>query len=491
MKLLSRAVLATANMLSFGTLKGAIGSELERAYYEGAKTSRLNRDFNLTNNHFEELAGSDRAQLKARARWLSANNPIVKSIDKSIIKNVVGTGIRLQSNIKESEFKGAKKLNIEIEKLWEEFIKKENFDLAGLSGLYDFEKLSLKHKLTDGEILVNKVYTKDKLFPLKFQFIESDMFDDTKTANNKNVVFSGVEVNSVGRPVSYWLKPSAASYSSSAFKAQNIIHFYERERATQYRGITDNAQVINNLKDFSAYNDSEIVKNRILASFGLFIKTGNTAGSIFADKTAGKAQGSSDPIKEITAGMIKYLKPHEEVQTVQSNQLGNSYNDFVTTTVRLIAAGRDISYELAFRDYTKVNFSSARASLIQDNKRFDDEQSSMTRNLLTPMYEAFVDSMVTAGRLSVPADYWTQKEKYVKAMWIMPRREWVNPIQDIKAIEKEIELGMTTKTKSAASKGQNFEDIVDEQVAEEVMIKEKRKAAGLIDIEEENNAKTA
>ena len=68
------------------------------------------------------------------------------------------------------------------------------------------------------------------------------------------------------------------------------------------------------------------------------------------DKKAGEKQGSVDPIKEISTGMVKYLKQGEEVQTIQSNQLGNSYNDFVTNTVRLIAIGRDISYELAFRE---------------------------------------------------------------------------------------------------------------------------------------------
>jgi len=487
MSIFTNTLFRTVNALSFGT----VGRELKRAYYEGAKTSRLNRDFNLTNNHFEMLAGSDRELLKARARWLSANNPIVKSIDKSIVKNVVGTGIRLQSKVKDKEFKGAKRFNEDIERLWEEFIKKENFDLAGLSGLYDFQKLSLKHKLMDGEILVNKVWTKDKLFPLKFQLVESDMFDNTKTSNKNNSVFSGVEVNSAGRPTAYWLKTAINSNGSKAFKAENIIHFYERDRATQYRGITDYAQVINNLKDFAAYNDSEIVKNRILASFATFIKTSNTAGSMFKDKLTGQAQGSPDPIKEITAGMIKYLRPQEEVQTIQSNQLGNSYPDFVTTTVRLIAAGRDISYELAFRDYSKVNFASSRAGLIQDNKRFDAEQLSITTNLLTPMFSDFVDSMVLAGRLTVPKDYWTDKSKYIQPVWIMPRREWVDPVKDIKAIEKEIELKMTTQTKAAASKGQNFEDIVDEQIAEEVMIKDKRKAAGLSETEEDEDAKTA
>jgi len=487
MAILRQAVFKTANFLSFGIFQG----ELERAYYEGAKTSRLNRDFNLTNNHFEELAGSDRNLLKARARWLSANNPIVKSQDKSIIKNSIGTGIVVQSKVKEEDYKSCKEFNKAIETLWSEFIKKQNFDLAGLSGFIDYQKLALKHKLMDGEILVNKVWTKDKLFPLKFQMIESDMFDDTKTSNKSNSVFSGVEVNSVGKPIAYWLKEKINSYSSKSFSAENIIHFYDRERATQYRGITDYAQVINNLKDFAAYNDSEIIKNRILASFGLFIKTGNTAGSLFKDTQTGKAQGSPDPIKEITAGMIKYLRPNEEVQTVQSNQLGTSYSDFITTTVRLISAGRDLSYELSLRDYTKVNFSSARAGLIQDNKRFDDEQKSMTDNLLTPMFEAFVDSMVSANRLKAPNDYWIAKHKYIKPVWIMPRREWVDPVKDINAIEKEIALDINTKTKAAAAKGQNFEDIVDEKIAEEVMIKEKRKAACLTTTEEENDAKTA
>ena len=475
MNLIKRTIATTANMLT----GGAIGAELERAYYEGAKTTRLNRDFNLTNNHFELLAGSDRELLRARARWLASNNPITKSIDKSIIKNSVGTGIKLQSKVREEDLTNAKSFNRAIENLWEEFIKKDNFDITGLGGLYDFQKLTLKHKLMDGEVIVNKVHTKDLIFPTKFQLVEVDQFDNVKSKNNSNSIFSGVEINNYGKPIAYWLKPSINSYSSNRFDAKNIIHFFERDRATQYRGITDYAQTINNLKDFAAYNDSEIVKNRILSSFGLFIKSTNTAGSMYSDKKAGQKQGSSEPIKEITAGMIHYLKQGEEAQSIQSNQLGNSYNDFVTNCIRLIAAGRDISYELAFRDYSKVNFASSRAGLIQDNKRFDDEQTAMKDNLLTPIFVEFVDSVVLSGALKAPNDYWINKSKYVKPTWIMPRREWVDPIKDIKTIEKEIELGINTKTKAAAAKGQNFEDNIDEQIAEEVMIKEKRLAAKL------------
>lgn len=485
MNIFSRTIGVAANLLT----GGALSKEYERAFYEGAKSTRLNRDFNITNNHFELQAGTDREMLKARARWLSANNPITKSIDKSIVKNVVGKGISLQSRVKEDDLKSASKFNSELENLWSEFIKKQHFDISGRLGLYQAQKLLLKTKMTDGEMLINKVWTKDKKFPLKFQFIESDQFDTRLTKNKNNDVFSGVEVDAYGKPVAYHLKESVNSFSSRRFDAQNIIHFFDIERSSQYRGISDYAQVINNLKDFAAYNDSEIVKNRILSSFGLFIKTTDIAKSMFGDKKAAEKQSSPEPIKEITAGMIKYLRQGEEVQTVQSTQQGNSYNDFVTTTIRLISAGRDISYELAFRDYSKVNFASARAGLIQDNKRFDDEQQSMVANALNPMFEAFVDSQVLVGNLKAPNDYFKNKHKYIKPVWVMPEREWVDPLKDIKATEKEIELGINSRTRAAASKGRSYEEIIDEQIVEEKMLLEKRKKANLPIESEEKDAK--
>ena len=61
----------------------------------------------------------------------------------------------------------------------------------------------------------------------------------------------------------------------------------------------------------------------------------------------------------------------------------------------------------------------------------------------------------------------------------MPTREWVDPLKDIKSIEYEIKLGLNSRTRAAAGKGRNFEDIIDEQINEEKMIAEKRAAAGL------------
>ncbi|PZP12202.1 MAG: hypothetical protein DI602_09965, partial [Aliarcobacter butzleri] len=154
MNKIARTLLWASNVATFGTVR----KFYERAFYEGAKQTRLNRDFNIQNNHFELQAGGDRNMLRARARWLSANNPICKSIDKSIVKNVVGSGISLQSRINKDEVKNAEKLNTEIETLWNEFIKKQNFDVTGRASFRKFQKLLLKAKLVDGESLINCVW---------------------------------------------------------------------------------------------------------------------------------------------------------------------------------------------------------------------------------------------------------------------------------------------------------------------------------------------
>ena len=49
MNIITRSIAAATNLLTFG----ALGREFERAFYEGAKQTRLNRDFNISNNHFE------------------------------------------------------------------------------------------------------------------------------------------------------------------------------------------------------------------------------------------------------------------------------------------------------------------------------------------------------------------------------------------------------------------------------------------------------
>ena len=83
------------NILTLGGKKDAYA----RGFYEGGKITNANKDFWNGTSPFETTAMTDRDRLRARARWLSANNPIMDNIDNAIINNVIGNGITLQSNL--------------------------------------------------------------------------------------------------------------------------------------------------------------------------------------------------------------------------------------------------------------------------------------------------------------------------------------------------------------------------------------------------------
>lgn len=152
--------------------KTSIQSRLTNAhrnFYEGGKKTQANRDFWNATSPFEETATVDRDTLRARARWLYANNPIMANIDGAIIDNVVGQGITLQSRI------GKKKLDDDIELRYKTWCEDKNkCDSSGRMNFYDIQRVILGTRMVDGEIFIYKRYTDEGL---KLQMIEADALD--------------------------------------------------------------------------------------------------------------------------------------------------------------------------------------------------------------------------------------------------------------------------------------------------------------------------
>ena len=48
MNFIARSLAVATNLLTFG----ALSKEYERAFYEGAKSTRLNSEYTVSNNHF-------------------------------------------------------------------------------------------------------------------------------------------------------------------------------------------------------------------------------------------------------------------------------------------------------------------------------------------------------------------------------------------------------------------------------------------------------
>lgn len=417
----------------------------KRGFYEGGKRTLANRDFWNANSPYEETARMDRDTMRARARWLHENNPIMSNIDEAILNNVIGRGIGLQSKT------GNKKLDEEIEKRFKQWFNK--CDITGRLNFADMQRLILKSRMVDGEIFIYKKITKDGL---KLQLIEPDNLDVSQGEN-------GLSLNDDGSVKTYHFKVNNKSIN---IPGQQIINYFHIERATQYRGISEYKQAILDIKNFSAFQSSMVRNARANAEIAYTVESERDSSSF------GVTKNDDDEIQDINGLMVYYLKPGEKVSKHSTTTIGSGYSEFVMNTVRMIANARKISYELAFRDYSQVNFASSRASLIQDNKRFDYEQSHISSYVLTDIFQDWLEIEVLSGKIKINPTKWSKdKSQFIAPRWSYPKREWVNPQQDIKAIEKEIELDLTTKTDLAHERGLDFEEILKTKQKENELIK--------------------
>lgn len=394
---------------------------LLRTFFDGAKRTSATRDFaNASNQNFEELAKTDRDTLRARARWLSANNPIMANIDATIINNVIGKGIELQTD--ES-----------IQTAFDEW--QLNCDLTGRRTFYDMQPLILQTRFVDGEIFIYKKITKDGL---KLQLIEADQVD---TYSGE----SGLELNSDGKVTGYYFNTDSGTVK---IDAKYIINYHKSNRPSQYRGVSEYSRSIIDIKNFQGFTTANIQALRSRANIAYVVEGDDVNPENYG---AGTDTTTNEQLQEINNAFVFYLNSGESIKSLDSSTTPINYAEFVEATVRMIATGRNISYELAFRDFSKVNFSSARASIIQDNKRFDSEQKHMITYVLNDIFKTWYEIEVLRG-------------KTIKNMptysWITPAREWVQPAQDLDVILRKIENNLGAPEDAAKSLGLDYEDIL-------------------------------
>jgi lambda family phage portal protein len=416
----------------------------KRGFYEAGKKTKANQDFWNANQDFEQTAYPDRDVMRARARWLSANNAIMDNIDNAIINNVVGKGVELQMGTSRKNF------NRMVERRFKVWMKAKNCDLTKRHNFKTMQRLLIKSRMVDGEVFIYMAIVDRKL---KLQLLEPDILDTARPDG-------GIELNSNNEIVFYHFYDA----SGKRFKkpASDIINFYIPERPTQYRGVTEYKSAVIDIKNFSAFQSATIQAMRARANIAYVVKQDGKPNHLGAD--------ISKQTQTVNGITVQYLKRGESIEKLDPDSAPTDYTQFSESTIRLIATARKISYELAFRDYSKVNFASSRASLLQDHKRFDAEQDHLTDYFLDIIFERWFDIEVMSGRIKAPK-YEDDPEQYLEHRWVMPKRDLVDPLKEITAIEKAIDLNLTTETDEALARGYRYEDILLKKQAEMEMRK--------------------
>lgn len=253
--------------------------------------------------------------LRSRSRDVVRKNPFASNILDTLVSNCIGTGIKPQPKIENSNFKK------ELQEQWLAWT--DEADFAGVSDFYGIQATVLRAVIEGGECFVRFCVNKqNKTVPLQLQILESEHLDTSKDyhLDNGHVIRSGIEFNRAGKRVAYYLfkeHPGDASCTESVrVPASEILHIYKILRPGQIRGEPWLARVLLKLYELDQYDDAELVRKKTAAMFAGFVTRADPEDNVLIEP------GESSSFAGLEPGTMQFLDPGEDVKFTSPSDVG-------------------------------------------------------------------------------------------------------------------------------------------------------------------------
>lgn len=447
-----------------------------QAHYSGASTSRLFLDWAaglLSPNR--ELRGS-LTVMRARARELARNNGYIEGFALAVEDNMIGPhGIQLQAKITTGSGKAARlneKTNWAIEDAWKEWGHAEYASVDGQDSWLDQQRLVARGVFVDGEAILRKRPGADNEFGYTNELIDPDLLDDSfdRPADGNGVeIVMGVERNRFGKPLAYHffqahpseLSRLGLSRERLRIDADEVIHLFIRKRIGQARGVTALAPILTDVKMLDGYEEAELVAARFHASKMAAITIPDPDKTI-ASAVKPTMPGSAEPASKqqtIAPGQVWRLAPGEALASFDPTHPNAAFKDFVSTILRSIARGLGVSYLTLTGDLSAANYSSMRAGLLPEREHWRMLQLWLAEHCHRRVYRAWLQQALMKGRIETDRRI---ASELLAVEWKPRGWRWVDPQNDLAALESEIKLGINSRQRACAERGVDYEDVIDE-----------------------------
>ncbi len=446
-----------------------------RSYYSAADTGPRSNGWTTRNPNGEQANQGSRDIILARARDLERNSDILGAEILAMERNVVGSGFVLQAKVINGSNED-EKLNTQIEQCWKKWCRPENCEITGRLSLSELASMCLRRRFVDGGILILKAYIDGQF---KLQLLEVDDLDTSVQLEGNHRVVGVIEIDEYRRPVSYFIKVYDALgcwVKSAKVPANRIIYIPYLTRPSQIREMSQTAPSLGRIDDVNELIDAAVEKERVLAHLSVVVeKTGGTItgltglGRGFESDSSAMTGAAEAPQEILEQGTVTYLNPGESISTVAPAGTSSTVDPMIKTTQRLAGGGIGLSYEAVSRDMSQVNYSSARQGLLEDQKTYRPLQKYLIEHLLDAVFPEWMDWAILTGQLNIP-NYFRDREKYQKHVWIASGWDWVDPVKEANANKTALETYQKTLQEICAEKGKDWRDVIRQRSAEQSML---------------------
>lgn len=426
-----------------------------------------------------------------RAESLAANDGHAASCVDSLALNVVGPGLRPQSYPDATALgitdEQAQKFADSAEAAWKIWCKEAH--AGGTQHFDDLQYESKRSMFITGEFLHLPVWLEEpgRAFGLALQPLHPARLRTPGDLTHRADIRGGVHLGPYNRPKGYFIANPPDNMPLAGLTSRHFIyvprmvghryacfHRYHSGMPEQTRGVSILSPAMKQFRDLADYVDYELVGALIAASFTVFVETPvdmlNSNGG-FGGEAATMDYGPQIQPGTMTVGQAGH-KPH----IISSARPGPTFDAFYERVLRAAAASTGQPYEMVAKDFSKTNYSSARAALLEVWKLHTLYQDWFIRGYLNCLWPMVLEEAWLRGLLAVPAGapgLWDSPlitRAWLSGVWTRPPRGQIDPVKEREAEALGLASMTDTRTAICHGRGTDFETLAKTRQREELLL---------------------
>ena len=366
--------------------------------------------------------------------------------------------------------------------------------------------LAFRHKIVDGDALAMMRWEPSRLgvgrasYNTAVQGIDPDRLSNLMNGFDTKDCRGGVFINDFGAAEAYSIRQAHQGDWYNAAESLHwirvpretewgrpiIIHDFDRDRFGQHRGGAGVlAPVLQRLKMLIKYDGTELDAAIVNAIFAAYLE------SPFDHDLLQDALGEEAPLNNYQTSRMQFhdqrrlmlngvrmptLFPGEKLSTVTAERPTTNFGDFEGSMLRNVAAGMGLSAQQLSNNWSDVNYSSARAALLEAWKTMDRRRASFVNGFSHQVYLTWLEESFETDKYPLPKgapEFMAARAAYGKARWIGPAKGWVDPVAEKEGVFLGLSIGLTNLEDETAEQGNDLEENLD-QLAQEKKMFQKR-----------------
>lgn len=457
-----------------------------------------------------------RDRMVGRVRDLTRNDGVATGAILTTLDQVIGGTYRLialpnwrwlQRNFGAGfDAQWAKDYRAAIETEWQEWSEDPLHynDAERQLSVADQMWLALRHQLLDGDSIGCNEWHPERVgygmarYATTVRLIDPDRlsnpFDMIDTHNRRG----GVEIDNDGVPLGYHFRRAHQFDWYDAVDSNTwdyvpretewgrpiVLHYYDRDRTTQHRGLAVFTPVLNTFKMLNRFDAVTLQAAVLQAVYSLAIESPfDPAGlrEALADGqaddglkfTEGYLAGAGAFHKQVPVRLnnaaIHHLYPGETIRALGPTQPGPEYDPLLMSGVQRVAGALGTTVEEITRNWTRGNYSSARAGFVSSWRTIMRRRARFDRGFAKSIYVAWHEEAFEVAKLPLPSgapDFPEIRGAITRCKWIGAPRGWVDPVKEAQGAVLRMDAGISTLQQEAAEQGHDWEELLEERAYE-------------------------